>query len=89
MATIWLELPPRGGGPCCAHLTDVFHFLPLCRFRIEDESRTGIVSSPLLAWACIRLDRLRLGYRFVRLMDVRSNPVPGGKLLVKVSKTMR
>ncbi|PNY25077.1 Phosphoinositide phospholipase C [Tolypocladium capitatum] len=63
--------------------------LSFLRFKIEDESRTGIVSSPLLAWACIRLDRLRPGYRFVRLTDVKGNPVPGGKLLVKVSKPMR
>lgn len=69
--------------------TRLTRFFPLRRFKIEDESRTGIVSSPLLAWACIRLDRLRPGYRFVRLMDVKGNPVPGGKLLVKVSKTMR
>ncbi|POR33288.1 Phosphoinositide phospholipase C [Tolypocladium paradoxum] len=63
--------------------------LSFVRFKVEDESRTGIVSSPLLAWACIRLDRLHPGYRFVRLMDMKGNPVPGGKLLVKVSKTMR
>ncbi|KAF4510019.1 hypothetical protein G6O67_001946 [Ophiocordyceps sinensis] len=62
--------------------------LGFVRFKIEDESRTGL-SSSLLAWACIRLDRLRQGYRFIRLLDTKGYPVPGGKLLVKVSKVMR
>jgi hypothetical protein len=43
----------------------------------------------LLAWACIRLDRLRSGYRFVGLIDPKGNPIPGGKLLVKVEKKVR
>ncbi|KAH8729607.1 hypothetical protein BGZ61DRAFT_184800 [Ilyonectria robusta] len=60
---------------------------PLKLFKVEDDS-TNFVSSPLLAWACIRLDRLRNGYRFVRLMDSRGCPVEGGKLLVKVEKTI-
>ncbi|XP_044721559.1 phosphatidylinositol-specific phospholipase c, X domain-containing protein [Hirsutella rhossiliensis] len=63
--------------------------LGFVRFQIHDESRTGIISSPPLAWACIRLDRLRQGYRFIRLLDMNGNRVPGGKLLVKVLKTMR
>ncbi|GJN67578.1 hypothetical protein PLICBS_001605 [Purpureocillium lilacinum] len=63
--------------------------LGFLRFKIEDESRTGLGSSPLLAWACIRLDRLRPGYRFIRLMDSKGNQIPGGKLLVMVSKSFR
>lgn len=43
------------------------------------------MSSPLLAWACIRLDRLRPGYRLVSLMDPKGHPVVDGKLLVKIS----
>ncbi|GKU11338.1 unnamed protein product [Fusarium langsethiae] len=40
----------------------------------------------MAAWACVRLDRLRLGYRFLRLMDKDGMPSKG-ILLVKV--TMR
>ena len=58
----------------------------LCRFKIED---AGFVSSPTVAWACIRLDRLRQGYRFIPIFDVMGNPVEGGKLLVKISKVLR
>lgn len=57
------------------------------RLKIEDNSHT--VSSPCLAWACIRLDRLQRGYRFIRLFDMKGNEIPGGKLLVKVEKVLR
>ncbi|KAI8675019.1 Phosphoinositide phospholipase C [Fusarium keratoplasticum] len=60
--------------------------LSFVRFKIEDDS-SKIGSSPLLAWACIRLDRLRPGYRLIRLMDSTCHAVPGGKLLVKIDKT--
>ncbi|QPC71275.1 hypothetical protein HYE68_002027 [Fusarium pseudograminearum] len=40
----------------------------------------------MAAWACVRLDRLRLGYRFLRLLDKDGMPSKG-ILLVKV--TMR
>lgn len=36
----------------------------------------------MTAWACVRLDRLRLGYRFVRLMDKDGMPSKG-ILLIK------
>ncbi|EHK16953.1 putative phospholipase C [Trichoderma virens Gv29-8] len=55
--------------------------------KIEDNSHT--VSSPCLAWACIRLDRLQRGYRFIRLYDMKGNEIVGGKLLVKVEKVLR
>ncbi|KJZ75918.1 hypothetical protein HIM_04742 [Hirsutella minnesotensis 3608] len=67
----------------------VLEELSFVRFKIEDESRTSIVSYPLLAWSCIRLDRLQQGYRFIRLLDRDCNPVSGGKLLVKISKVLR
>jgi hypothetical protein len=38
----------------------------------------------MAAWACVRLDRLRLGYRFLRLMDKDGMPSKG-ILLVKVA----
>ena len=56
------------------------------RFKVEDE---GTMSSTLLAWTCIRLDRLRQGFRFIPLRDVKGNRVEGSKLLVKVTKTLR
>lgn len=57
------------------------------RLKIEDASHT--VSSPCLAWACIRLDRLQQGFRFIRLHDMKGNEIIGGKLLVKVEKVLR
>ena len=50
------------------------------RFKIQDDV---IGKDVLLAWACIRLDRLRSGYRLVHLLDAEgreSNAV----LLVKI-----
>ncbi|KAH7184526.1 PLC-like phosphodiesterase [Fusarium flagelliforme] len=38
----------------------------------------------MAAWACVRLDRLRLGYRFLRLLDKDGMPSKG-ILLVKVA----
>jgi phosphatidylinositol phospholipase C delta len=58
--------------------------LSFLRFKIEDDSRSGLVSSPLLAWACVRLDRLRPGYRLISLIDLKGSPIPDGKLLIKV-----
>ncbi|KXH60903.1 1-phosphatidylinositol-4,5-bisphosphate phosphodiesterase delta-1 [Colletotrichum salicis] len=40
----------------------------------------------MTAWACVRLDRLRLGYRFVRLLDKDSMPSKG-ILLIKTVMT--
>ncbi|KZL64121.1 1-phosphatidylinositol-bisphosphate phosphodiesterase [Colletotrichum tofieldiae] len=40
----------------------------------------------MAAWACIRLDRLRLGYRFVRLLDKDGMP-SRGTLLIKTEVT--
>lgn len=59
--------------------------LTACSFKVEDK---GLVKSPLLAWACIRLDRLGQGYRFVDLLNPKGDPIKGGKLLVKIDKTM-
>lgn len=52
------------------------------RFKIKDDE---IGRDPLAAWACIRLDRLREGYRLVHLHDC-SGEKTGGVLLVKVEK---
>jgi hypothetical protein len=42
----------------------------------------------LAAWACIRLDRLQQGYRFIRLLDAKGL-ASVGLLLVKIEKTLR
>lgn len=57
--------------------------------KIDDEAVTGWVNWPTLAWACIRLDRLRSGYRFIRLLDMKGNPIPEGRLFVKIEKQLR
>ena len=57
--------------------------LDYCRFKISDDE---IWKDDLAAWACVRLDRLQTGYRFVHLMDALGNPSKG-VLLVKVEKS--
>jgi hypothetical protein len=52
------------------------------RFKIKDDE---IGRDSLAAWACIRLDRLREGYRFVHLYDCTGEK-NGGVLLVRVTK---
>jgi phosphatidylinositol phospholipase C delta len=61
------------------------HLLILdARFKIED-AKYAIDS--LAAWACIRLDRLQQGYRFLRLVDTKG-VATAGMFLVKVEKTI-
>lgn len=52
------------------------------RFKIKDDE---IGRDSLAAWACIRLDRLREGYRFVHLYDCAGGK-KGAVLLVRVTK---
>ncbi|KAI0465864.1 PLC-like phosphodiesterase [Xylaria cf. heliscus] len=58
--------------------------LAFVRFLVKDDE---IGRDNLAAWACVRLDRLRSGYRFVRLLTVKGKVSPG-VLLVKVEKTL-
>ena len=55
------------------------------RFKIQDDHDFG--KDELAAWACIRLDRLRTGYRFVHLLDANGLESKG-VLLVHISKTL-
>jgi hypothetical protein len=55
------------------------------RFKVEDNK---VMQDDLAAWACIRLDRLQPGYRFISLLDENGNATPG-ILLVKIEKTLR
>ena len=57
----------------------------LYRFKVEDAK---YAKDDLAAWACIRLDRLQQGYRFIRLLDAKGLASPG-LLLVKIEKTLR
>ncbi|CAI7606725.1 unnamed protein product [Penicillium glandicola] len=56
--------------------------LSFLRFKIKDDE---IGRDPLAAWACIRLDRLREGYRLVHLHDCTGEDT-GGVLLVNIVK---
>ena len=50
------------------------------RFKIQDDE---IGKDDLAAWSCIRLDRLKLGYRFIRLFNAVGEPGQG-VILVKM-----
>jgi len=52
------------------------------RLKIQDDK---IGKDELAAWACIRMDRLRSGYRFVHLLDAKGMQ-SSGVLLVKITK---
>ena len=54
------------------------------RFKIED---ARYAKDDLAAWACIRLDRLQQGYRFVYLLDAKGQATPG-LLLMKIEKKL-
>lgn len=54
------------------------------RFKIKDDE---IGRDSLAAWACIRLDRLQEGFRFVHLHDCTGEHT-GGVLLVRVTKSI-
>lgn len=58
--------------------------LTFVSFVIVKESTIG--PDVMTAWACVRLDRLRLGYRFVRLFDRYGMP-SSGILLIKTEIT--
>ncbi|KAI9831912.1 MAG: hypothetical protein M1819_004634 [Sarea resinae] len=66
-------------------IRDVVPELSFLRFKVfaNEEFR----KDSLVGWACIRLDRLHEGYRFVRLLDVRGLE-SGAVLLVRVVKNV-
>lgn len=61
----------------------VIEELSFLRFIVRDDETFR--RDDLAAWACVRLDRLRMGYRFVHLMDAKGQETDG-VLLVKVMK---
>lgn len=58
--------------------------LAFVRFTVRDDE---IGRDDLAAWACVRLDRLGQGYRFIHLLD-SSGAVTDGLVLVKVEKAL-
>jgi phosphatidylinositol phospholipase C, delta len=58
--------------------------LTFVRFTVRDDE---FGRDDLAAWACVRLDRLRTGYRFVHLMDCKGM-LTEGVVLVKVEKKL-
>ena len=55
------------------------------RFKVEDAK---YAKDSLAAWACIRLDRLQQGYRFVHLLDAKGLAT-AGVILVRIEKSLR
>jgi phosphatidylinositol phospholipase C, delta len=56
--------------------------LTFVRFTVRDDE---IGRDDLAAWACVRLDRLGDGYRFVHLLDANAR-LTEGVILLKVEK---
>jgi phosphatidylinositol phospholipase C delta len=56
--------------------------LTFVRFTIRDDE---IGRDELAAWACVRLDRLGQGYRFVHLRNTKGAATDGA-LLVKIER---
>jgi hypothetical protein len=57
------------------------------RFKVEDGSSN--FGGELVAWACIRLDRLQRGYRCLDLHSPLTRSACEGKLFVKIEKIWR
>lgn len=58
--------------------------LTFARFTVRNDE---IGRDELVAWACVRLDRLGEGYRFVHLLDAEGVETEG-LLLIRVSKKL-
>jgi len=58
--------------------------LTFVRFTVRDDE---IGRDDLAAWACVRLDRLGQGYRFIHLMDDKG-ALTDGVVLVKVERIL-
>ncbi|KUJ08338.1 PLC-like phosphodiesterase, partial [Mollisia scopiformis] len=76
------DFGPEGCALVFPTMNKVVEELSFVRFKIED---ARYAKDNLAAWACIRLDRLQQGYRFVYLLDAKGQAT-AGLLLVKVEK---
>ncbi|KAF4447213.1 hypothetical protein FALBO_16978 [Fusarium albosuccineum] len=70
-----LEFPP------VPHVVDELSWV---RFTVRDDE---IGKDDLAAWACVRLDRLGQGYRFVHLLDCEGR-LTDGAIFVKIDKKL-
>lgn len=66
------------------NVSGVVEELSFVRFKVQDDE---LGKDDLAAWACIRLDRLRTGYRFVHLLNA-AGEISQGSLLVNVQKIL-
>ncbi|KAG6039675.1 hypothetical protein E4U41_002309 [Claviceps citrina] len=65
-------------------VSGIIEELTFVRFMVKDDE-LGI--DDLSAWACVRLDRLGEGFRFIHLLDAKGR-LTEGTILVKVEKTL-
>jgi C2 domain-containing protein len=66
-------------------IPEVVDQLAFVRFTVRDDE---FGRDDLAAWACIRLDRLRSGYRFVHLNDCNGH-LTDGAVLVRITKVLK
>jgi len=59
--------------------------LTFLRFKVSDN--VDMREDPLAAWACIRLDRVREGFRLIRFFDAQSQK-SDGVLFVRITKSL-
>lgn len=86
------KAPQRGVDPDFAsqpplrfdHVPGVVPALSFVRFLVRDDEYGR---DSLAAWACVRLDRLRDGYRFVHLLDAQGMETEA-VLLVRIAKKL-
>lgn len=65
---------------------DVVEELSFLRCKVEDERM--MARDELVAWTCVRLDRLKTGFRMLHLLDAEGE-VSDGVLLVYIEKDVR
>lgn len=65
------------------NIPNLIEELTFVRFTVRDDE---MIRDDLAAWACIRLDRLAEGYRFLHLIDL-DGKLTQGAILVRVEKT--
>ncbi|KAF3904616.1 hypothetical protein ABW21_db0204648 [Orbilia brochopaga] len=73
---------PSKGMMSFRNMQGVVDQLAFVRFKIYDDE---LGKDSKAAWACVRLDRLKTGYGFLKLFDMKGNKTDG-VLLIKVDK---
>lgn len=59
--------------------------LSFLRFKVSNKAEMR--EDPLAAWACLRLDRVKEGFRMIRFFDAKSQQ-SDGVLFVRITKTL-